>query len=153
MLVATVEFDTNAFVQDLNATLERMDSRGHNAFHGELQQAVEFQREHGYQNRTGRLTASMGFRENRSGLLKWTGYTFAKAPYALFVDQPTKPHDIVARRAKLLRFFWPKIGGWFVGKKVRHPGTDGAHFTDAAAFVFGARTPAAVESAIASAVQ
>ena len=45
------------------------------------------------------------------------------APHAGYVDLGTVTHDIVARRKPLLVFYWEKLGVWFRGKKVRHPGT------------------------------
>lgn len=48
--------------------------------------------------------------------------------YASFVDAGTRPHVIEARRKPNLVFFWPKIGGIFVGKRVNHPGTQAYGF-------------------------
>lgn len=47
--------------------------------------------------------------------------------YASFTIEDTQPHEIAARRAGALRFFWPKVGPpqprFF--QKVQHPGTSG----------------------------
>jgi hypothetical protein len=44
------------------------------------------------------------------------------AKYAGPIDVGASPHKIVARRAPYLMFWWPKMGLWFVGKSVNHPG-------------------------------
>lgn len=48
--------------------------------------------------------------------------------YASFVDAGTRPHPIEARRKPNLAFYWPKMGGLFVGKRVNHPGTQAYGF-------------------------
>lgn len=44
-------------------------------------------------------------------------------PYLGYVLFGTRPHPIVARRAKMLRFYWPKVGAEVMFKAVNHPGT------------------------------
>ena len=96
--------------------------------------ARKFMQNNGYISRTGRLTESM--REGptvRRGFLQYRSDVSANASYALFVDQPTKAHEIKARRAPFLVFFWgpPKgPGATIFARKVWHPGTRGALFTD-----------------------
>lgn len=43
------------------------------------------------------------------------------APHGKFVAYGTKPHPIVAHGAKLY-FWWTKMGRWFRGRQVMHPG-------------------------------
>lgn len=86
-----------------------------------------------------------------------TGFTVGPtAEYAVFVDQPTRPHDIYPRTARALAFasaggvitrstttghvrskftFGGKttIGGAVFARHVRHPGTRGLFFVDATA--------------------
>lgn len=50
----------------------------------------------------------------------------AGAKHALWVEEPTKPHTITARRAKALRFV--HAGQLRFAKSVQHPGTKGAFF-------------------------
>ena len=96
--------------------------------------ARKFMQNNGYISRTGRLTDSM--REGatvRRGFLQYRSDVSANAPYALFVDQPTRPHEIRARRGPFLVFFWgpPKgPGATIFARKVNHPGTRGALFSD-----------------------
>lgn len=44
-------------------------------------------------------------------------------PYAIFVEKDTKPHIIVPRNAKVLRF--PKNGKIVFAARVKHPGSRG----------------------------
>lgn len=54
----------------------------------------------------------------------------SQEPFAHFEEVDTKPHDIVARPGKVLRF---KIGGNVLyRKRVRHPGTKGSHAAEKA---------------------
>jgi hypothetical protein len=48
------------------------------------------------------------------------------APYAKFVDQPTKPHRIFPRGARVLRWF--DCGQPIFSAFVQHPGTKGVFF-------------------------
>lgn len=76
--------------------------------------------------KTGELAASI--RARRVGLF-WT--VEAIAPYALFVEEGTRPHDITPKGGGVLRF--PTRGGMVVyTKAVRHPGTKGRHFLEEA---------------------
>lgn len=43
--------------------------------------------------------------------------------YASYVDAGTAPHIIMAKRVPRLVFFWERMGFWFRGPKVKHPGT------------------------------
>lgn len=54
--------------------------------------------------------------------LDWTGPA-AKKLVPFWLEEGTKPHVIQARNAKVLAFYWDKIGGMFFGPKVNHPGT------------------------------
>lgn len=45
-----------------------------------------------------------------------------RAPYAFYVHEGTGPHQIRARRAPMLRFWWESRGVEFRGPKVNHPG-------------------------------
>jgi hypothetical protein len=44
-------------------------------------------------------------------------------PYGIAVHDGSRPHEIRARRAPYLVFFWEKVGHWVRFKKVNHPGT------------------------------
>lgn len=49
-------------------------------------------------------------------------------PYAASIDEGARRHDIPARRAPYLHFFWPKVGHWVKFKMVNHPGNRAYHF-------------------------
>lgn len=53
--------------------------------------------------------------------MEWTGPK-SKALVPLWLEEGTKPHEIVARNASVLAFYWPKIDGMFFGPRVNHPG-------------------------------
>jgi hypothetical protein len=52
---------------------------------------------------------------------------FPSAPYANFVDQPTRPHSIFPRGARVLRWFG-EGGSPIFAAYVFHPGTKGSFF-------------------------
>jgi hypothetical protein len=54
--------------------------------------------------------------------LDWTGEA-SKKLVPTYLEKGTKAHEIVAKHASVLAFYWPKINGWFFGPKVNHPGT------------------------------
>ncbi len=53
-------------------------------------------------------------------------FVIASAKHAVYVEEDTRPHAIVARRAPFLVF--RVKGKWFRKKRVKHPGTTGKHF-------------------------
>lgn len=56
-------------------------------------------------------------------------HVIAIPEHALIVHQGSVPHVIVPRRpGGLLRFFWTKLGVFYTGKKVNHPGTQADPF-------------------------
>lgn len=122
-----VHFETRGFV----AWLDKVEQRLENAALAEASTLADLAKaemnQHGYQNRTGRLTSSMVARTARTGGMGFLSIIEIKAPYALWVDEPTKPHVIEARNALWLRF---KVRGqWVFRKRVYHPGTRGAWFS------------------------
>lgn len=55
----------------------------------------------------------------------------ADKPYAIYVDQGTKPHVILPKTKKILAWRG-EDGKWIYAKRVNHPGTKPTHFfTDA----------------------
>lgn len=44
-------------------------------------------------------------------------------PLSKFIQQGTRPHTIAPRRARMLRFYWPKAGSVVFARRVQHPGT------------------------------
>lgn len=72
---------------------------------------------------TGQLASSIVSSRGKSTSGELEGYVIALPKHALYVHEGTKPHVIKARRAPFLVFYWHRIQGIFVGKKVNHPGT------------------------------
>ena len=119
--------------EDLVRTRNRIAAAGARSWLAATKTALRFMQRNGYFDRTGTLTKSMRYTFVSTGFLQFRSEVIASASYALFVDQPTRPHEIVARRAPFLRFYWgpPKGPGAVVFfKKVQHPGTRGALFSD-----------------------
>lgn len=60
------------------------------------------------------------------------GVSKRTVPYAGFVMYGTRAHIIRARRARFLRFYWPKVGRVVFFKSVNHPGTKANRFLERA---------------------
>lgn len=85
--------------------------------------------QHRFRNRTRVLESSIKTElAQQVGPRIWDAVVKATAPYAAHVEWDTRPHVIRARRAPFLSFWWEKMGVWFRGKKVNHPGTSGTWF-------------------------
>lgn len=83
-----------------------------------------------YQDRTGKLRRSIRARQLYASATTVTWEILAAANYALFVDQPTRPHVIRARNAKTLAFRG-RSGDMVFPQSVNHPGTRGYPFMSA----------------------
>lgn len=77
----------------------------------------------------GIVPVKMGFlRDSVDAKFTANGFSvFPTAPYAKFVDQPTKPHRIFPRGARVLRWFG-EGGSPIFAAYVLHPGTKGVFF-------------------------
>jgi hypothetical protein len=77
--------------------------------------------------RTGRLADSIvkRFSTNGDGVEVLVG---SDVDYARLHHDGTRPHEIVARRAETLTFFWPKVGAVVHFPRVHHPGTKPNHY-------------------------
>lgn len=81
--------------------------------------------------RTGALARSIGYTTRQTGPNSVSGTVQATAKHAVFVAEGTRPHLIVPRRARFLRFV---VGGRVVyARVVRHPGTRANPFLKRAA--------------------
>ncbi len=104
--------------------------------------------------KSGESANKIGFRTSQQGEVIDLAFTIPP-PLKPFVIEGTKPHEIAARNAGALRFFWPKIGmmvmvpkgGGFktherdgtlwIGKgHVNHPGTKANPFNQRAYKIF-----------------
>ncbi len=152
-----VEVETEAAVQWLLQSAKHgIDAAVARSWQQSTSVAHKFMRNNGYISRTGRLTDSM--REGRTirrGFLEYQSDVSANSSYSLYVDQPTMPHEIRARRAPFLVFFWgpPKGPGHTVFfRKVNHPGTRGALFSDMTAKHMVGRFQVSTQVAIDAAI-
>lgn len=75
-----------------------------------------------FKDRTGKLRASI-VRIERN---RWHFLVRAGAKHAAFIENGTRPHPIVARRARFLRF--QVAGTTYFRRRVQHPGTVARHF-------------------------
>lgn len=76
---------------------------------------------------SGRLAASLSVvhKHARNGDVEaWAGANPGGriTGYGLYHHEGTGPHPIVARRAQNLRFYWRRVGGVVVIRRVSHPG-------------------------------
>ena len=79
-----------------------------------------------FRDRSGRLRRSIapGTTRIRTGAVEQDFVAGGRqAPYAWIVEAGSRAHQIVARRAPQLVFYWERMGRWFFGKTVNHPGT------------------------------
>ena len=75
----------------------------------------------------GTLKKSVSVSVRRSG----SNFVFecrADAEHASYTEEDTRPHIIRAKRASVLRFYWPVKGGIVHFPQVNHPGTKGQHW-------------------------
>lgn len=77
-----------------------------------------------------RVTAEM--RENQNEIfvevaVKWTGEQSARMVPAV-LDTGSKPHEIAAKNAPVLFFFWEKMGKNVAFTRVHHPGFPGTQY-------------------------
>ena len=95
----------------IHKALKRATLRYHEMIHDWIDTGKSFT------PRTGFLQQSIIF-----DLKSWhTGVIRAEAPYASFVEYGTKPHKILPKNKKALRFI--KDGEEIIVKKVNHPGS------------------------------
>jgi|SRR5882672_8318023 len=77
----------------------------------------------------------------------WTG-DGKKALVPLWLEEGTRPHEIVAKNARVLAFFWPKINAMFFGRKVNHPGNKAYRIFEDAVDVMRPEIKASIEAAV-----
>jgi len=147
-----VEFHVDEFLSDLRKLEDDIDVAIYREWIRQSMEAVAWMRNKGYQNRTGKLTASMFQLSTHLGSYSYRSDVGATAPYARWVDEGSRPHIIRARRGGMLRFYWPKAGRWITTAQVHHPGFGGAHFITQTALEFAERFPAAIQTAIDSVI-
>lgn len=86
-------------------------------------------REHKFTTRTGETERSVERRTYQNGD-SIEGEVFSRNKIAIFLAKGTRPHIIVPRRKKALR--WADNSRFIFAKKVHHPGTKGDPFLEKA---------------------
>lgn len=116
-----VSFETSKFTAWIKGATEKLESHARGALDRSARATAVFAKSSDlYQSHTYNLRKSI-----RPELL--TGYRArvvaggSSAPYAFFVENGTRAHPIVARRAKVLRFV--QNGDTVFRRRVFHPGT------------------------------
>lgn len=148
--------NTAEFLSSWERTKNAIDGNMAQAWNSVGASANAAQREHGYQNNTGKLSASMVWRMWESKRFAYRGQIKTSAPYARWVNDGTGiygPHGamIIPRKASHLVFFWPKAGGWVFARSVR--GMRAAKFANEAVRVFESTIADSLNSAIDAAAR
>jgi len=122
--VFTVDFDLSDIRDALRLAEREINHGAENAVRLAASEGLAYSRaRRRYKDRTGQLSDFAYSTIVSRSVGKPEAEIVWPVAYASFVEEGTKPHPIEARRAPNLVFYWPKIGGVFVGKRVNHPGT------------------------------
>lgn len=97
------------------------------AEHAAVEGAETARRVGAYQDRTGRLRAGIVAHFLSSSGRSVTWEILSPMGYSMFVENPTRPHEIRARNARSLAFRG-RGGGMVYRQSVQHPGTRGYPF-------------------------
>lgn len=117
-----VSVDLSSFRQQARRTVDALQDAALHAPRVAAQEgAAEAQKVGQFKDRTGRLRSGIVARFVRGSESSVTWQILSRAPYSKFVEQGTRPHVILPRNAKALRFV---INGQVIfAKKVNHPGS------------------------------
>lgn len=141
-----VSVDAKAFLEGWSLLARDMDSYGFQAWRRTTKDARESMHEHGYQNLTGELTASMRDTTIDGGPFDWSSRIDITAPHARYIDEGTRAHGPV--RAKFLR--WYVAGRPVFAKWVR--GISPRRFSKEASDAFERDIVPNIDRALASAI-
>ena len=115
----TVATNAEEVAHDLRQLADRIAADTHYAIAAGTEAAAEAARGTAlFKDNTQRLRSSIVTSEGRGGM---AGYVDAKAPYASFVNDGTRAHEIHAKGGGLLKF--QVNGHWVSTRTVHHPGT------------------------------
>ena len=130
MLAPTCKVDLRGFHELVGKTKARLILDCEDIADAGAAEAVEHaKREPRFRTRTGRLMRSIQVTQSaRFSGREAIATASADTPYASHVEWGTVPHVIRAKRKPNLVFFWARMGRWFIGPKVNHPGTTGRYF-------------------------
>ena len=89
---------------------------------GQGRRLKEMMQDEAPKGKTGKFAKGIRFKTFARG--DAMGFTVSTPqPLGSWIIKGTRPHKIVARKASALAFYWPKIGKYWVGHSVNHPGT------------------------------
>jgi hypothetical protein len=123
--------DLTQFHRRVQQTKQALERDVQNAVTRATKHGADVAKGGGWKDRTGRLRATIISKGIGWSANVYWGAFQTQMPYALWVDQDTKPHDIpsdLRPPGKPLSFWWERMGRQFVGYHVRHPGTRGFNF-------------------------
>ncbi len=111
------------------AAQEKMEKQKHETMRNLGRQWVDFARSEAPEGRTGRFRQSIFYRTFQRGKVIEMR-TYVEQPLGTWIKRGTKPHVIMARNARVLRFLWengPRSSSNFTAfhfyPRVNHPGT------------------------------
>lgn len=117
---------------------------------GALRDGAEHAKQnHGYQDRTGALTASIVGRVDSQNASGASGVLEATVPYASYVEEGTDAHTIEASGKAL---HWEGAGGEHFAQRVNHPGSSPKPFMKPAQDYAADRLKERLEAGIAARV-
>lgn len=78
-----------------------------------------------------RLVVQQQMVENTQAIYGRVTTVSVSEPFMLpiWLEDGTRPHEIVAKNAPVLAFYWDRIGGMAFFKRVMHPGFAGVRYT------------------------
>ena len=148
-----VVFDTAAFEKEFTALRAELHDESRQEWVETGNEAVRWMRGNGYREHSGELSRSMISNPSERGYCDFASEISAQASYALWVNNPTRPHVIEAKRGRVdvnirkgkdgklvaktkTRSDGARMLRWYVNgrpvfaRRVRHPGTKGAYFLE-----------------------
>lgn len=116
--------DLSAFRESANETIRELERGIERVTATAAQEGADEARKVGqFQDRTGQLRRNIAAFRVSGGPRQSSWEVLAATPYAQFVEAGTKPHQIHARSAPYLVFYWPKVGRVVRFTRVNHPGS------------------------------
>jgi hypothetical protein len=149
----SVNFEFDDFIRSLGQLGRDLDAGCYRTWEDQGKLAARSMQQSGFKNQTGALSQSMmsspAYKASFSYGLDLTANTY----YALWVDEGTAPHAIVAQNGHPLHFYWPKVGRWVSFWSVFHPGSKPAGFSTMVASVYGEIIPDRLQHTVDSIIQ
>lgn len=118
-----IEIDADEIAASLDELRSQVDSQVKQAFNNALEMIAATAKHLAPKGATSLLSNSIQVGEVTGSFWDWNleGTVEATAPYALAVEEGTRPHEIRPKYRRALRI--PIEGGYLFRKAVQHPGT------------------------------